>query len=205
MRKESVRRVRLDNQRLGSRVTFKRFLIAVSVAIAVSMAVGCERPGDRTPKGFVEQCYGGRHQMARNWVCSNDRLVVTVEGNEADWPVFSRIISDYGRDHGLRFFDTSTSTPNYLRTLGLSVCSSEGLFINVDKRIYTDPSMNRDGNRITAAFRTYRSSFDWKQLADDFEGTFRKNWSGPVQVDWPEAQQKRALPDSVKSCEETRD
>jgi hypothetical protein len=144
--------------------------------------------------------------MARNWVCSDNRLVVTVEAGESDWPELARIISDYGRSHGLKFFDTSTSIPDYVQTLGLSVCSSDGLFINVDKRIHSDPSMNRDGKRITAEFRTYRSGFEWKRLAREFEATFRQNWSGPVQAEWPEAvpaSKKTALPDSVKTCEET--
>ena len=132
--------------------------------------------------------------------------MVTVQGNESDWPALARLVSDYGSSHGLRFFDTSTDIPNYIRTLGLSVCSSEGLFIHVDKRIYSDPSMNRDGGHIRAEFRTYRNSFDWEQLADDFEAAFRQNWRGQVQVEWPEvvpASEKTALPDSVETCEET--
>lgn len=173
--------------------------------MAVAMTAGCERPGDRTPAGFVEHCYGGRAQMARNWVCSDGRVTVTVDSEESDWPEITRIVSEYARSHGLRFFDTSTNVPNYIRTLGLSVCSSEGLFINVDKRIYSDPSMNREEGRIRAEFRTYRSSFDWTELANDFEAAFRRNWRGPVEVDWPvavPAGEKTALPDSVETCEE---
>lgn len=66
--------------------------------------------------------------------------------------------------------------------------------------------MNRDGDRISAEFRTYRDTFDWELLAEDFEAAFRQNWRGPVQVEWPEAapaSEKTALPDSVKTCEET--
>jgi hypothetical protein len=111
--------------------------------------------------------------MARNWVCSDGRVTVIIEGEESDWPEITRIVSGYARSHGLRFFDTSRDIPNYIRTLGLSVCSSEGLFINVDKRIYSDQSMNRDGALIRAEFRTYRESFDWTELANSFEAAFR--------------------------------
>ena len=173
--------------------------------MAVSMAAGCERLGDRTPEGFVEHCYGGREQMARNWVCSDGRLTVTIDGEESDWPQIRKIVSEYAHSHHLRFFDTSTNIPNYIRTLGLSVCSSEGLFINVDKRIYSDQSMNRDGDRIRAEFRTYRSSFDWTELAHNFEAAFRQNWRAPVVVEWPvavPAREKTALPDHVETCED---
>jgi len=186
---------------------FRRPLVVVNVSIALAMGAGCERPGDRTPAGFVEHCYGGSAQMARNWVCSDDRLVVTVEGGESDWPVLAGIVSEYGRSHGLQFFDTSRDIPNYVRALGLSVCSSEGLFINVDKRIYSDASKNGDGKRIRAEFRTYRDSFAWQQLAQEFEAAFRQSWTGPVQVEWPEAvpaSKKTALPDSVKTCVEAQ-
>ena len=143
--------------------------------------------------------------MAKNWVCSDDRVTVTVEGEESDWPAIRRIVSEYAHGQGLRFFDTSTNVPNYIRALGLSVCTSEGLFINVDKRVYSDRSMNRDASRIRAEFRTYRSSFDWTKLAHDFEAAFRQNWRGPIEVEWPvavPAREKTGLPDGVEACEE---
>jgi hypothetical protein len=43
-------------------------VVAVIAGIATVIA-GCERPGDRTPPGFVEACDGGRAQMAirKHW------------------------------------------------------------------------------------------------------------------------------------------
>jgi N-acetylglucosamine kinase-like BadF-type ATPase len=64
--------------------------------------------------------------------------------------------------------------------------------------------MNRDGNRITAILRTYDKGFNWKPLAEELVATVRQNWRGAVQVDWPEsipASEKKALPDSVESCD----
>ena len=167
------------------------------------MFSGCEQPFDRTPPGFAEACYGGKKEAAANWVCSDDRLVLSVEGSESDWPALARIVSDFGRSRGLDVFDTSADIPNYVRTLEISVCSSEGLFLMMDKRIYYDPSVNRDGNRITTHLRTYDEDFSWEPLADEFVTTFRQNWPGEVAVEWPEfipTNEKKALPDSVKSC-----
>jgi hypothetical protein len=178
------------------------FSSALVVGITVA-ASGCEQPFDRTPPGYADACYGGRTEAAKNWVCSDDRLVVSVEGTESDWPALARIVSQYGRNRGLDVFDTSEDIPNYVRTLEVSVCSSKGLFVLLDKRIYADQSKNRDGNRITAEFRTYRGSFAWKPLAEEFAAEFRRKWHGSVQVEWPEPRgPKRALPDSVKSCDE---
>ena len=172
----------------------------------IVMAIaGCERPGDRSPPGFVEACYGGRAEMPRNWVCSNNRLVLTVEGGESDWPALARIVSEFGRNRELKVFDTGASVPNYIRTLEVSVCSSDGLFLLMDKRIYADPAKNSDGNRITAVFRTYKNAFDWKPLAQEFVDTLQKNWRGPVKVEWPPAipdNEKKGLPDRIESCVE---
>lgn len=85
----------------------------------------------------------------------------------------------------------------------MSVCSSQGLFLLLDKRIYADPSLNRDGNRIAIHFRTYRDEFDWRPLADAFVAEVRNHWHGPLEVEWPEpVGPARALPDSVRSCDE---
>jgi hypothetical protein len=181
-----------------------RLISAAFVAGIVGVTSGCERPFDRSPPGFAEACYGGRNEAAKNWVCSDDRLLLSVVASESDWPVLARIVSDFGRSRGLDVFDTSSDTPNYIRTLEISVCSSEGLFLLMDKRLYSDQSMNRDGNRITAHLRTYRESFNWKPLAEELVTTFRQNWRDAVQVEWPEfipASEKKALPDSVRSCD----
>lgn len=172
---------------------------AALVVGIVSVTSGCEQPFDRTPPGFAEACYGGKNEAAKNWVCSDDRLVLSVEGSESDWPTLAKIVSDFGRSRGLDVFDTSSNTPNYIRTLEISVCSSEGLFL-----LMSDQAMNRDGNRITTHLRTYDDGFNWKPLAEEFVATFRQNWRGAVQVEWPEfipASEKKALPDSVKSCD----
>jgi hypothetical protein len=148
--------------------------------------------------------YGGRSRAAKNWVCSDDRLVLSVEGSESDWPKLARIVSDFGRSRGLDVFNTSSSIPNYVRTLEVSICSSEGLFLMMDKRVYSDRSMNTDGNRITAHLRTYDDGFSWEPLAEEFVATFRQNWQGAVEVQWPKsipASEKKALPDSVNSCD----
>jgi hypothetical protein len=184
-----------------TRGTRRSILLPVIVAVLLAGG-GCEAPFDRTPAGFVDACYGGRREAARNWVCSQNRLTVTVEATEADWPLLAKIVADYGRDRNLDVFDTSARL-SYVRTVEVSVCSSQGLFLMLDKRIYTDPTQNRDGNRVDIHLRTYRDAFDWRPLADTFVAAVRKNWHGPMQVEWPEpVGPARALPDSVKSCEE---
>jgi hypothetical protein len=186
-------------------VTMKSKMISAALVIgAISVMSGCEQPFDKTPPGFAEACYGGRDGAAKNWVCSDDRLVLSVEGKESDWPNLAKIVADFGRARGLEVFDTSSNVPNYVRTLEVNVCSSRGLFLLMDKRIYSGQSTIDERNKITTHLRTYDKRFDWKPLAEQFVATFRQNWSGAVQLEWPEfipGNEKKGLPDSVKSCD----
>lgn len=182
----------------------RALICSMGIAGMLAATSGCERPFDNMPPGYVEACYGGRSEWERNWVCSDDRLVLSVEGNEEDWPKLAGMVSDFGRRRGLAVFDTSANEPGYIRTLEVSACSSKGLFLLTDKRVYSDQKMNRDGNRVTTHLRTYRRDFDWKPVAEDFVASVRKDWAGEVEVEWPKAVapgEKRALPDSVRSCD----
>jgi hypothetical protein len=163
---------------------------------------GCEQPLERTPEGYVEACHGGRTNAKKNWVCSDQRVVIQVRGAEADWPRLARIVSEFGRTRSYRVFDTSSNIPDYVRTVGISVCSEDGLFLMLDKRIFAKGENDGEGDRITTVLRTYDPTFEWKPVAEDLVSTFKTQWHGPVEVTWPDPLgPQRALPDSVESCE----
>lgn len=155
------------------------------VLLILAGSAACEQPFDRTPAGYVDACYGGRASATKNWVCSNSRLVINVHGTEADWPLLARVVSEFGRDRALQVFDTSSTIPGYIRSLEISACSADGLFLLIDKRIYTNEELNQDGDRIRAQMFTYKGSFNWKPLAAELVSDFRKKWKGSMEVIWP--------------------
>jgi hypothetical protein len=72
---------------------------------------GCEQPFDRSPAGYAEACKGGKENAERNWVCSENRMIVTTSGTEAEWTALGKIVADFGRSRSLDVFDTSKSIP----------------------------------------------------------------------------------------------
>jgi hypothetical protein len=164
---------------------------------------GCERPFDRSPTGYAEACHGGKEDAKRNWVCSENRMIVTTSATEAEWPALGKIVADFGRSRSLDVFDTSTDIPEYIRTLTVSVCSADGLFLLLDKRMYHNEQLNRDGDAITIALRTYRNSYEWRPLSEQLLSELREKWPHAVDTRWPAPRgSNRALPDSVQSCDE---
>jgi len=165
---------------------------------------GCEKPFDKSPAGYADACYGGEREWKRNAVCSEQRLMVTTPGRPEDWPLLAEIVSDFGRTRSLKVFDTSTYEPEYIRTIEVSVCSAEGLFLYVNQRIYKDERFNEHGDVIRMTLSTYRNSFQWSPVANEFVAMLREKWAHPTEIEWPKPRgSHRALPDSVPNCDET--
>ena len=98
-------------------------------------------------------------------------------------------------------FDTSQVIPNYVRTLEVSVCDSEGLYLRLHKRIY-DKDRDPQDDTIWIEMRTYRNSYQWRPLAEHLLRELGSKWSNPVEAEWPAPKgNDRPLPDSVSSCE----
>jgi hypothetical protein len=187
------------------RIPLSRCRCLAFVGFVLFAISACEQPFDRTPAGYAEACYGGKENAKRNWVCSENRMIVTTSGTESEWPALGKIVADFGRSRSLDVFDTSTRIPEYIRTLQVSVCSAEGLFLLLDKRIYHNEQLNRDGDAITIALRTYRNSYQWQPLSKQLLSELREKWPYPIEAQWPAPRgSDRALPDSVQSCEESR-
>jgi hypothetical protein len=173
----------------------------VASAILVLAASGCERPGDRAPAGFTDACHGGETDAKKNWVCSENRLIVTTTASETEWPALGKLVGDFGRSRSLKVFDSSTVDPGYVRTLEVSVCSSEGLYLRLDKRIFDRDRLPKD-DLVTIMLRTYRNSYQWKPLAEQLILELESKWPHTFDAEWPVPQgSDRPLPDSVESCD----
>ena len=167
------------------------------------MIVGCAQPFDRTPKGYVEACYGGSENWKRNWVCSERRLEAKLSIGKESWQRIGEFATKFSSARKLEFFDTSESNPGYGQFINLSVCSPEGLFINFDQRLYERSESNKQDNRLRITISTYKHTYDWSRVALDFEKELSLGWSDMVELKRPEPRgSNRALPDSVKDCEE---
>jgi hypothetical protein len=173
----------------------------LGLASTVLLSASCERPGDRLPAGYADACYGGLRDMARNLVLSDNRMTITVRGQEKDWPLLARIVKEAGAKARLQVFDVSTSIPNYIRSLEVSACEASGLYVRIDKRLYVDSRHNFDGDRITTVLATYKKDADWRPVATSLAAAFETQWPGEIEVHYPPLipVSQRALPDSIRA------
>jgi hypothetical protein len=174
----------------------------VPSALAAFLLTSCEQPFERSPPGFVDACHGGIGEWARNWVCSERRQVVTLEGTDQDWPRLDRLLKELGTREQLKVFGGIDHHPGYIRILEVQLCSAEGLYLSVDDRIYDNETFNREPGTIEVVLRTYKDDFDWKPLASRLSALLESEWGGEMTFEYPPPRgNDRALPDSIKSCD----
>lgn len=171
-----------------------------TVASVVLALAACERPGDRAPAGYVDACYGGQRDMERNWVLSDQRMTITVHGQQRDWPLLARIVEDVGVAQHLKVFDTSASGPS-LRSLEVSACDESGLYVRIDKRVWANPNANFGGDSIVTVLNTYHKNAHWQPVAEALVAAFHANWPGMADVKYPPLvpDEQKALPDSMRA------
>jgi hypothetical protein len=113
------------------------------------------------------------------------------------------MVSTVGRDNSLKVFDVSSNYPGYIRTAELYACSASGVMLSFDKRIYDKAELNREGDEVRIELRTYKSSYDWRPLADGMESELGAKWPHSVATERAAPRgSARALPDGVSTCDE---
>jgi hypothetical protein len=94
------------------------------------LVLGCE-PAHPPPPGFEKECYGGNFKEHMD---GNVPIVsVRIKATESDWPALATHMRAFARSESLVFFDT-TLYLEHVHTLGLHVCSSDGVHIGVNEQ-----------------------------------------------------------------------
>jgi hypothetical protein len=171
---------------------------------ALALCAGCGPPPSDYPPGYIDACFGGAQQQARNWVCSESRLRLSTVGDESEWSSFAQIVAAAGRERGLTVIHTDLFDSTQGRAVEVSVCSAEGLYVSFNAHSHELGRPNPKASTLIVELRAYRNSFDWQPIADALIAEIDKSWPRKVDKQWPQPiGSKRALPDSVHSCEET--
>jgi hypothetical protein len=166
----------------------------------MALAAACGRTST-APPGFVDACYGGSENMARNLAFSDRRVTITLDATEKDWPALTEIVKQVAQEHGLQFFDTSERGPS-LRAVMVYACHASGIFVTLDKRIWAaapDPESRRD--KVDISLYTYRPEAEFEPIAGSLEKKLQAAWKEHAKVErFPAVlPSKKALPDSVRA------
>jgi len=144
-----------------------KFLTPLLILFAVS---GCE-PDYPPPEGYVESCYGGdfREKLAG----AKPELLISLELDVEHWPKLRRQLEKIAKESNVRFFYDDRDFGG-LTMFNASLCSEDGLFMNVDKRIWSNSSASNLPMMLTIF--TYKNKSRWVTFIEKVRSSMEINW-----------------------------
>src|SRR5688572_28055175 len=136
-------RVRADRMTFLSLRLLSRALSVLAFCIAVT---SCGPVPKDYPPGYIEECFGGIENQARNWVCAEDRLRVTTSDEKEEWATFAQLVARVGRNQGLDVIQTDLFNSRQGRAVQVSVCSGDGLYLSFDTHSPSGGKANPEAN-----------------------------------------------------------
>lgn len=155
-----------------------RWLAALCLALTPFLA-SCGGSAS-APPGYIDACYGG--DFSRNLTNKAPILVALLDIPDDQWPRLTEILQGIGSRHGLEIFN-DTRREQYLSMLSISLCSSQGVFVLVDRRVFRDTKGHViSSSPLTLQMYAYRNEKSWGELAQELEATLKTAWPGKFDV-----------------------
>jgi hypothetical protein len=144
-----------------------RILSSILISFAI---LGCE-PEYPPPEGYVESCYGGdfREKLAG----SKPELLIELELGVEHWPKLKGQLEKIAKENNVRFFFDDREYGG-LTMFNASLCSEDGLFMNVDKRIWANSSVSKLPMMLT--IYTYKNQSAWVFFTEKLKSSMETNW-----------------------------
>lgn len=132
------------------------------------------------PPGYVDACYGGN--FSKNLTNKAPILVALLDIPDDQWSRLTDILQNVSSRHGLEIFN-DTRRERYLSMLSISLCSSRGVFVLVDRRVFRDAKGHVvSSSPLTLQVYAYRDERSWNALAEELEAALKAEWPGKVEV-----------------------
>lgn len=107
-----------------------------------------------------------------------------IHATQAEWPKVAQRFETFGTAHELTYFDTSVTDVAGLRMLNVHLCSSKGLWLSADKRLWENGPKDTAPEEMPISLYVHDSSYDWAKIARQFEVAF-SDWPGGAKSQWP--------------------
>jgi hypothetical protein len=148
---------------------------AVVVALLATCLCNACGAGYPPPEGYVEACYGG--DFRANLMNGEPRkFEMRVAAEESTWPELRSRLVAVAVAHELEVFDTSMA-PQGLRMFEVSLCSSKGLWVYADRRIWERGPPEHEPGMVVIVLRQYKTTYDWRPVAAALEASLG-DWPG---------------------------
>lgn len=144
-----------------------RILSSILIIFAIS---GCE-PAYPPPEGYVESCYGG--DFGEKLAGAKPELLIFLELDVEHWPKLREQLEKIAKENNVRFFFDDREYGG-LTMFNASLCSEDGLFMNVDKRIWS--SSNASNLPMMLTVYTYKNKSAWISFTEKVKLSMEANW-----------------------------
>jgi hypothetical protein len=163
---------------LGAMKAAQRFALS---ALALLPLAGACSPKYPPPPGYVESCYGGDFRANLNG--NRPKLIMWVSADEPMWPQLTQTLMTFGMAHDLKYFDTAVKYSG-LHMMSVSLCTSKGLWIYADKRIWDQGPRDPFPHQVPVLLYQYGQHYDWEPVSTALEHSF-DDWPAAVRSEWP--------------------
>ena|SRR5580658_3760660 len=145
--------------------------------LLVLLLVSCSA-SDTAPPGYVDACYGGdfTKTLSGHAPIFSGQLDIS----ENQWPRLTQILLDLSNRRHLQFFNDTRNDPD-VRMIMISLCSRNGLFMYVDRRIFLDGNGRVIMDHpLTVAIFTYKDRDTWPAFTQEVKSALDAEWPGKL-------------------------
>lgn len=166
----------MPNKRIKGDARTARFIRALSVhrilrfVLVLLSLSGCG-PKYPPPEGFVESCYGD--DFGENLAGSKPELTIRLELEVELWPKLRDQLQKIAMENNVRFFFDDHEYGG-LTMFSASLCSEDGLYMNVDKRIWSKSEVPSRPMMLTIF--TYKNKSKWVSFTEKVKSSMEINW-----------------------------
>lgn len=144
-----------------------KFLCSILFVFTVS---GCG-PEYPPPEGYVESCYGG--DFVEQLAGAKPELLIMLELEVEHWPKLRGQLEKLADENDVCFFFDDREYGG-LTMFNASLCSENGLFMNVDKRIWSNSNASNVPMMLT--IYTYKNKSTWVSFTEKVKSKMELEW-----------------------------
>ena len=135
----------------------------------------------KAPEGYIEECYGD--DFEGNLVGKQDSYTAVLDLDQSEWGKLEITLEEFSSKNNLKLFKDIRDTEG-LQMFNVSLCSSAGLYINADKRIWNvGDSPEHIPFPLTIRVTIYKNDAKWRSIPNQLNKVLMDAWPDDLKTE----------------------
>lgn len=135
----------------------------------------------KAPEGYVEECYGD--DFEKNMVGKPSSYSAILDLDQSEWGKLELVLEKFSNQNKLKIFKDIRNDEG-LKMFNVSLCSSAGLYINADKRIWNvGDGPERIPFPLTIRVSVYKNDTKWSSIPNQLNKVLMDAWPDDLNAD----------------------